>query len=164
MYPRLVLTTLCGLLILPGLGTAQTQGGPRLDSDHQQVFQSLEDSQWVRLAGSGLSRREGRVLEASPTELVLSPEPQPLRVPATSIDTLWVRKHSAVRGGIIGGLVLGAMGAIVGASIGEEGGDDYNPAFWSLIFGGGGAVGGGLLGALVGSTIPRWDASIREEA
>jgi hypothetical protein len=157
MYPRLALATLCGLLILPGLGTAQTQGGPRLDSDRQQVFQSLEDSQWVRLVGSGLSRREGRVLEVSPTEVVLSPEPQPLRVPATSIDTLWVRKHSAVRGGIIGGLLLGAVGAIVGASIGEGGGDDYNPAFGSLILGGGGAVAGGLLGALVGSTIPRWD-------
>jgi hypothetical protein len=157
MYRTLALITFCGLLILPGISTAQNRGGPRLDSDHPQVFQSLEDSQWVRLVGSGLSRREGRVLEVSPTEVVLSPEPQPLRVSATSIDTLWVRKHSAVRGGIVGGVLLGALGAVVGASIGEEGGDDYNPAFWSLIFGGGGAVGGGLLGALVGSTIPRWD-------
>ena len=156
MHPTLAITALCGLLILPGPGTAQTQGGPRLDNDRQEVFESLEDSQWVRLAGPGLSRREGRVLEVSPTELVLSPEPQPLRVPATSIDTLWVRKHSAVRGGIIGGLLLGAVGAIVGASIGEEGGDDYNPGFGALVLGGGGLVGGGLLGALVGSGIPRW--------
>jgi hypothetical protein len=70
---------------------------------------------------------------------------------------MWTRGHSAVRGGIIGGLLLGAMGAIMGASIGEEGNDDYNPAFGALIFGGGGVVGGGLLGALVGLAIPRWD-------
>jgi hypothetical protein len=157
MHPTLAITALCGLLVLPGLGGAQTAGGPRLDSDRQHVFQALEDSQWVRLAGPGLGRREGRVLQHSPTEIVLSPEPQPLRVPATSIDTVWTRGHSTLRGGIVGGLLLGAVGAIVGASIGEEGGDDYNPAFWSLIFGGGGVVGGGLLGALVGSTIPRWD-------
>jgi hypothetical protein len=55
MHPTLAMTTLCGLLILPGLGTAQTQGGPRLDSDRQQVFQTLEDSQWIRLAGPGRS-------------------------------------------------------------------------------------------------------------
>jgi hypothetical protein len=97
------------------------------------------------------------VLEVSPTELVLSPEPQPLRVPATSIDTLWVRKHSAVRGGIIGGVLLGVFGAVVGASIGERGDDDYNPGFTALVLGGGGALGGGLLGALVGLAIPRWD-------
>jgi hypothetical protein len=152
----LAIITLCGLLILPGLGRAQTPGGPRLDSDRQEVFQSLEDSQWVRLAGPGLGRREGRVLEVTPTEIVLSPEPEPLRVPATGIDSLWTRGHSAVRGGIVGGLLLGVLGAVVGASIGEEGGDDYNPGFGALVLGGGGAVGGGLLGALIGSGIPRW--------
>ena len=156
MYPTLALTTLCGLLILPGLGTAQSAGGPRLDSDRQHVFQTLEDSQWVRLASSSLGRREGRVVEVSPTELVLSPEPQPLRVPATSIDTLWTRGHSAVHGGIVGGALLGVLGAVVGASIGERSADDYNPGFTALILGGGGAVGGALLGAVVGLAIPRW--------
>ena len=154
MHRRLAITTLFGLLILPGLGHAQTAGGPRLDPVRQQVFQSLEDSQWVRLAGPGLGRLEGRVLQLSPTEIVLSPEPRPFRL--VGIDTVWTRKHSAVRGGIIGGLLLGAMGAIVGASIGEQSNDDYNPAFGALVFGGGGLVGGGLLGALVGSGIPRW--------
>ena len=156
MHPALATMTLCGLLILPGLGGAQTPGGPRLDSDRHRVFQSLEDSQWVRLAGPGLGRREGRVLEVTPTEVALSLEPQPLRVPATSIDTLWTRGHSAVRGGIVGGLLLGVLGAVVGASLGEEGDDDYNPGFGALVLGGGGAVGGGILGALVGLTIPRW--------
>lgn len=156
MHPALAIISLCGLLILPGFSSAQTPGGPRLDSDRQEVFQSLEDSQWVRLAGPGRGRREGRILEVTPTEIVLSPEPQPIRVPATSIDTVWTRGHSAVRGGIVGGLLLGALGAVVGASVGEKGDDDYNPGFTALLFGGGGLVGGGILGALVGSGIPRW--------
>jgi hypothetical protein len=45
---------------------------------------------------------------------------------------------------------------VVGASIGEPSGDDYNPGFQALVLGGGGLLGGGLLGALVGSGIPRW--------
>ena len=156
MHPALAITALCGLLILPGLGTAQTQGGPRLDSDQQHVFQTLEDSQWVRLAGPGLGRREGRVLHHSPTEIVPSPTPQPLRVPATSVDTLWTRGNSGVHGALVGGVVLGVLGAVVGATIGEKGGDDYNPGFYALVLGGGGTVGGALLGGLVGLTLPRW--------
>jgi hypothetical protein len=155
MYPTLALTTLCGLLILPGFGTAQTQGGPRLDSDRQQVFQSLEDSQWVRLVGSGLSRREGRVLEISPTELVLSPEPQPLRVLATSIDTLWTRGTSSKTGALVGGLLGAGLGVLFATQAVEEG--ETAGADWLLAIGGGGAVAGGLLGALVGLAIPRWD-------
>lgn len=156
MHPIVAVTTLCGFLILPSFGSAQTPGGPRLDRDRREVFQSLKDSQWVRLAGTDLGRRDGRVLEVTPTEIVLSPEPQPIRVPATSIDTVWTRGHSAVRYGIIGGLLVGAIGAAVGASVGEPSGDDYNPSFYALVLGGGGIVGGGLLGALVGSGVPRW--------
>ena len=156
MHSIVATTTLCGVLILPSLGSAQTPNGPRLDRNRQEVFQSLRDSQWVRLAGTGLSRHDGRVLDVTPTEIVLSPEQQPIRVAATSIDTVWTRRHSAVRGGIVGGLLLGALGAVVGASIGESSNDDYDPAVGALVFGGAGLVGGGLLGALVGAGIPRW--------
>jgi hypothetical protein len=156
MQRIVAITTLCGFLILPRLGSGQTSAGPRLDSDRQEVFESLKDSQWVRFAGPGLSRPDGRVLDVTPTEIVLSPEPQPVRIRAASIDTVWTRGHSAVRGGIVGGLVLGALGAVVGATSGEPDGDDYAPGFWGLILGGGGLVGGGILGALVGSTVPAW--------
>jgi hypothetical protein len=156
MLPLLFITMLCGLLILPTFGSAQTQGGPRLDSDRQEVFQSLKDSQWVRLAGPGLGRRDGRVLEVTPTEIVLSPDPRPIRVSATSIDTVWTRGHSALQGGIAGALLLGALGAVVGASIGDSSVDDYNPGFQALVAGGAGVLGGGLLGAFIGSSIPRW--------
>jgi hypothetical protein len=156
MHPVLVTTTLCGFLILPNLGGAQTSAGPRLDSDRQEVFQSLADSQWVRLSGDGLGRRDGRVLSVTATEIVLTPEPMPIRVSATSVDTVWTRGHSALLGGVAGGLFLGAFGAVVGATAGDPGGDDYNPGAWALILGGGGLVGGGILGAIVGAAVPRW--------
>lgn len=121
MHPTLATTALCGLLILPGLAGAQTAGGPRLDSDRQQVFQALEDSQWIRLAGPGLGRREGRVLQHSPTEIVLSPEPQSLRVPATSIDTLWTKGTSSKSGALVGGLLGAAAGVLFATQAVEEG-------------------------------------------
>jgi hypothetical protein len=154
MHPTLATTALCGLLILPGLGSAQTVGGPRLDSDRQQEFQTLEDSQWIRLAGPGLGRREGRVLQHTPTEIVLSPEQQSLRIPATSIDTLWTKGTSSKSGALVGGLLGAAAGVLLATQAVEEG--ETAGADWLLAIGGGGAVGGGLLGALVGLAIPRW--------
>ena len=156
MHRILATTALCGSLILPTLGSAQTSAGPRLDHERQEAIQSLKDSQWVRLAGTGLGRQDGRVIDVTATEIVLSPEPQPIRVPATSVDTVWTRGHSALQGGLVGGLLLGAVGAVVGATAGDPTGDDYNPGFWALVLGGGGLVGGGALGAVVGLGIPRW--------
>jgi hypothetical protein len=154
MHPTWALMTPCGLLILPGLGSAQTPGGPRLDSDRERVFQTLEDSQWVRLAGSSLGRREGRVLQHSPTEIVLSPEPQPLRIPATSIDTLWTKGTSSKTGALVGGLLGAGVGVLFATQAVEEG--ETPGADWVLAIGGGGPVAGGLLGAVVGLAFPRW--------
>jgi hypothetical protein len=154
MHPTWVLTALCGLLLLPRLSGAQTPGGPRIDADRHQVFQTLEDSQWVRLAGPGLGRREGRVLQHSPTEIVLSPQPQSLRVPATSIDTLWTKGTSSKTGALVGGLLGAGLGVLFATQTVEEG--ETAGADWVLAIGGGGAVAGGLLGALIGSAFPRW--------
>jgi hypothetical protein len=156
MYPISGSILLCGFLSLPSLGSAQTSGGPRLDSGREEVFQSLKDSQWVRLAGPGLGRRDGRVLAVTATEIVVSSVVQPIRLPGTRIDTVWTRGHSALQGGILGGLLLGGLGAVLGFTIGGPGDDDYDPGFWGPVLGGGGLVGGGLLGAAVGLAIPRW--------
>jgi hypothetical protein len=118
------------------------------------VFQTLEDSQWVRLAATGLGRREGQILERSDAGLLLSPASLPLRVPATSIDTLWTRGSSAKTGAIVGGIVgacLGVLAAYGTAETGETVGADF-----VIALGAGGAVGGGLLGALIGLAVPKW--------
>lgn len=144
---------LCILTALPGAGQAQdpdVAAGPR-----ETRFHSLKDNQWVRFSALGLGRRQGQILERSPTELTLSTKREPLRVPATTIDTLWTRGNSAKTGAIAGALIGGALGVGLGVVCGETM-DDCNTGEAMLLFGGVGTGGGGLLGALFGSGIPRW--------
>jgi hypothetical protein len=138
-------------LAIPTLGSGQA---PATGAMRQSAFETLKDSQWVRLASSELGRREGRLLQRSPTELILSPEPQPLRIPATTIDTLWTRGHSAKRGAIVGALLGAGIGALLGATLGET--DTDRTAFFAVSLGGG-TVAGGLVGMLIGTALPRWN-------
>jgi hypothetical protein len=134
----------CILTALPAGSQAQGTGaalGPR-----QPAFQALEDSQWVRLSSPTLGRRQG--LERSSNELVLSSQSQPLRVPATTIDTLWRRGTSIKTGAIAGALIGGALGVGLGVACGELG-EDCNTGEAIALFGGLGMGGGGILGALV---------------
>ena len=141
------------LTILPG--AVQAQGGGAADGPRHSAFQTLKDSQWVRLTSPGLGRRQGRLIERSPTDLVVSSPVQPLRVPATTIDTLWTRGTSVKTGAIVGALLGGALGAGLGVLCGETQ-DDCNTTGAVALFGGVGLGGGGVLGALVGLGIPRW--------
>ena len=72
----------------------------------------------------------------------------------TSIDSLWVRGRSTVTGAIVGGLALGAVAAAIVSGACEPGADCSGvevPAAAAV-----GLVGGALVGALIGSTMPRW--------
>ena len=124
-------------------------------------FQSLADSQWVRLNVPHVAGRyEGRLLQRGPDHLVLSAEPEPLRIAATTIDTLWTRGNSGKTGAIVGAVVLGALGAVVGAAY--AGGrrvrtePDIEQGGSCLVAGGVGLAGGALLGGLIGLAIPKW--------
>ena len=137
-------------IVVPFIGSAQTAApGPvRLAA-----IQSLHDSQWVRLAGAHLNRSEGRLLSYDGTELTLSPEPRPLRIAATSVDTIWTRGRSTGAGAVVGALLGLGFGAIFAGSMGEA---DVDPsALWAVSLAGS-AVGGGLVGGLIGTAIPRW--------
>ena len=134
---------------LAGAGHAQ---GP-VTPVHHPVFERLKDSQWIRLAGPDIGRRQGRVAEHSATEVVLTSDAQPLRLPATAVDTVWTRGRSTVAGLIVGAIVFGALGAVAGTSLGEE---NAGSARMILGFAGTGVAAGGVLGAAVGSLIPRW--------
>ena len=83
------------LIVFPALGMAQT---PQPIPAQPSMFQELSDSQWVRVSGNGHARRVAKLLEHSATEIVLDLE-RPLRIPATSIDTLWERR-TASRAGV----------------------------------------------------------------
>ena len=132
-------------------------------TERQTALESLADSQWVRLKVSRVAGRyEGRLLQRSPDHLVLSTEPEPvrvagqvlpakpepLRVAATTIDTLWVKRGSAGRGAGIGALVGLVGGGIAGAVACADCQD--TPPSASLV---GGAAIGAALGALVGAGI-----------
>jgi hypothetical protein len=151
--PRVTLAAALSLLtVLPSPARAQ---GP-LDAEARQVvFQKLADSQWVRLAGPGTSRVEGRLLGRGPAELVLSSEPQSIRVPATSVDTVWTRGTSVKTGALVGALLGMGLGVALGvAACGQD--HDCSERDGALILGAMGLGGGGLVGAGVGLAIPRW--------
>jgi hypothetical protein len=138
------------LLVFPALGMAQT---PKPIPARSSMFQELSDSQWVRISGNGHARREAKLLEHSATEILLNLE-RPLRIPATSIDTLWERRTASKTGAWVGGLVGAGVGILVATQAVEKG--ETPPADYIGLFAIGGAVGGGLLGALVGRAFPKW--------
>ena len=145
-----------GLWLLSAMPLAsQTPGPVAIEGPRQAVFETLKDSQWVRLSGPGIGRQEGRLLERGPSKVVLSPGPQPIRVATTSIDTLWTRGTSVKTGAIAGALFGAALGVGVGVLCGEHG-DDCNTGGAVALFGGVGLAGGGLLGTLFGLAIPKW--------
>jgi hypothetical protein len=121
----------------------------------QTAFESLADSQWVRLTVPDVGRHEGRLLERSSEQLVLSGEPQSLQVPATTIDTLWTRGTAVKTGAIVGALTGLALGVVAGATC-NEWGEDCPTDTAMLALGGIGLGGGALLGSLFGLAIPKW--------
>ena len=129
-------------------------------TERQTAFESLADSQWVRLTVPHVAGRyEGRLLQRGPDHLVLSAEPEPLRIAATTIDTLWTRGNAGVTGAIVGGLVLGTLGAAAWGRVGRgvrSTEPDVDKGEAMLIGGGVGLAGGALLGGLIGLAIPKW--------
>ena len=118
------------------------------------MFEALSDSQWVRVSSTGHVRREAMLLEHSAAEIVLDLESRSLRIPATSIDTLWERRTASKTGAWVGGLVGPGVGILVATQAVEKG--ETPSADYIGLFAIGGAVGGGLLGALVGRAFPKW--------
>ena len=133
-------------LVAPELVLAQRAGaGPT----RQTAVESLEEGQWVRIAGA-FGRGEGPVLAHSTDELTLSSRPQPLRVPATSIDTVWTRGRATGTGALVGGLIGLGLGAVFASQWELE--DTPPAAIWGLALGAG-AAGGTVVGAAIGSGV-----------
>jgi hypothetical protein len=148
----LLVASLAGTLF--GSATAQQV------TARQRAFESLADSQWVRLKVPHVAGRyEGRLLERTSDHLVLSAEPEPLRIAATMIDTLWTRGNAGMTGAIVGGLVLGALGVALGAAWAEDVRNtepDVDKGAAMQIGGGIGLAGGALLGGLIGLVTHKW--------
>jgi hypothetical protein len=138
------------LIAFPALVLAQN---PQPVPSEAPMFAELRDSQWIRVSGTGHARLEARLLEHSATEIVLHLE-RPLRVPATSIDTMWERRTASKTAALVGGLLGAGIGVLVATQAVEKG--ETASADYVGLFAIGGAAGGGLLGALVGRAFPKW--------
>ena len=127
-------------------------------TERQTAFESLADSQWIRLAVPDVGRHEGRLLERSSESVVLSAEPEPLRVPATTVDTLWTRGNAAKTGTIVGAVILGTLGTAISAAACEDikNTENCDTGVAMLLGGAVGLAGGALLGSLIGLAIPKW--------
>jgi hypothetical protein len=119
-------------------------------TDRQTAFESLADSQWVRLAVPDIGRHEGRLLERSSEVVVLSAEAEPLRVRATTVDTLWTGGNAGRTGATVGAwsLVLSAPHLGPWHPAMEE--NCPGTAAKMLLMGGIGLAGGAVLGGLTG--------------
>ena len=155
MSRRLLAAGLCMLTMTPAVGW--TQDTPVSLGPRAPAFSALQDNQWVRFTGGGVLRHQGILLAHEGPELVVAGKPEPLRIPTTSIDTLWTRGNSAKQGAIIGS-IAGALAGVAfalhyGATTTEH---DFSTGQAALFFGGIGAAGGGLVGTLFGLSLPRW--------
>ena len=150
-------TPLVAALLLASLAGTFSSATAQQVAARQSAFENLADSQWIRLAVPDVAaRHEGRLLQRSPDHLVLSAEPEPLRVAATTIDTHWTRGNAGMAGAIVGGLVLGTLGVVLVAASGETPENDFTTGQAMLFVGGIGLAGGGVLGGITGLFIPKW--------
>jgi hypothetical protein len=147
---RAIATLVALLFAEPFPARAQT---PDISSDREVVLQQLTDSQVVRLSTSELGRRQGFLLEHDTAALVLTAGRQPLRIPAVTIDTVWTRGSSTGVGALVGAIIGAGLGALAGTELGEE---NAGSADNVLGMAGIGAIGGGLVGAIIGTPITRW--------
>jgi hypothetical protein len=118
------------------------------------AFKSLQAGSTVRVSARDIGYKIGKVLTAGDSALTLD---GPGRIPYAGIDSVWIRRNHATTGFIVGSLV----GAVVGLAVlsGRTCGDLSQTtqcigtrALESLGF----SLGGGLVGAIVGSASPSW--------
>ena len=135
------------------------QGPVNRDSVWAAALARLSPRSTIRVHRIGDGRIEGPLARASATTLLLAGIPEAMEYPVATLDSLWVRGNSAKTGAIIGGISLAVAGAAYGAFANEVGcqddGGDPCPEAIPLL-GLAGAATGALLGALIGSAIPRW--------
>lgn len=121
------------------------------------AVRTLKPGQIVRIRARGGERIESRIVSVGGTPgLMLQADSTPFD--GSTIDSLWVRGRRTGLGAIVGAVVFGAATSGVGLAackgLSESpsscGSDTTVPLFLA------GAAGGALIGALIGSGIPKW--------
>lgn len=113
----------------------------------------LPVGQRVRIRAGGVGLVEG-VVSNSPNLVTLrTADGSTIEVPAPGVDSLWVRNAHARTGALIGGVAGFALGAF-----GTTSTTPYTAR--NTVAGGLGLVGGGVIGALIGAAVPRWQLRV----
>ena len=122
------------------------------------AFSALKPGQMVRLRAHGGNRTESRVVSVRTESPALWLEGASAPYDGATIDSLWVRGRATATGAIVGAVVFGAATSGAGLAICKGlsesssscGSDTTVPLFLA------GAAGGALIGAVIGSAIPKW--------
>jgi hypothetical protein len=135
---------------------------PQQDRRSHAIASLKPDSQ-IQLYTENLGRIEGRFLMSRGDTLFLLTTQRQMNIPIESVDELRVRGSAAKVGAIAGGIVAGLGGLYSGLTIaglcgiGDPYGESDDSCLSAIpIFTLGGAAVGGLLGAAVGSAVPKW--------
>src|SRR6266853_776374 len=119
---------------------------------------ALRPGQTVRVWLADGQRFEGRLVGVDSSPLVLRFAGSHPVVALTTIDSLWLRRHSSGRGALVGGILVGGaslgLATVVCVALGEGNGCDAWGAVAGFTLLGGGA--GALIGAGIGGLFPRW--------
>lgn len=119
----------------------------------------LEAGKRIRVEAPTTGRVTGTFLRIGDGALLLQGEGGEEGVPIADMTGLWVRGRSTTAGAVVGAVTLGALGALGGAVLCAAFASDSSSADCGAgvaLFGLGGALVGGLLGAAVGTAIPQW--------
>lgn len=136
------------------------------DSENRaRAFSRLKLGSMLRIYTLSAGEVVGRLKRKSDASITLIGGTQEVYIAAATIDALWVRRTARGTGAIVGGLVGLAIGIGVGANaktvceknIGYSPGGDC--ARSKTVLGFAFAIGGAILGASIGQTIPSWHLS-----
>jgi hypothetical protein len=149
----IVLVTSFGLAL-----AAPTTGEPiRKGKDPAQAFARVAPGAHVRIEERDGHVLEGRYVATTYGNVVLD-EPA-IRIPAASIQKVWIRGRATKTGAIIGGIVVGVSSALLGAAAGafcESDCGDFDVYRYGAIGFATGAGMGALTGGIVGAAFPKW--------
>jgi hypothetical protein len=152
--PCLTIALLATTTIAPA--AAQTPGDA--DSAWRVALARLTPGTTVRVHTHDGGRIEGRVLRTWGTTLRLDTGAAPTDLSTAALDSLWVRGTAAKTGAIVAAVPGAVVGGLIGWIANEAACKDVGPpcpeAIPLLSLAGAGA--GAILGAVVGSLIPKW--------
>lgn len=122
------------------------------------VASQLWAGQRIRLHLRDGQRVEGRFAAYAPGSPALRISGADTLIVVEMIDSLWVRGSAAKNGAIIGAVIVGVPSAILFGVVCVALGEGDGCSAWGYVVGltAAGAGVGALLGAAIGSAVPRW--------